>query len=149
MAAGLKRVHQIAQRTVNLDRAVAFYRDTLGLTLIARFDPPGLAFFDLGNTRLLLENGASSVVLYIEVDDIDTIAPRRGRAVRRRAPPDPPRCRWPLRTAGWRRVDGLLQRLRGEPPGARRATRPGLIRRADICVVPHVFERHHLDAEAR
>ena len=71
MAVGLKRVHQVAQRTVNLDRAVAFYRGTLGLTLIARFDPPGLAFFDLGNTRLLLENGAPSVALYLEVDDID------------------------------------------------------------------------------
>ena len=71
MAAALKRVHQVAQRAVNLDRAVAFYRDTLGLTLIARFDPPGLAFFDLGNTRLLLESGATSVTLYFEVDDID------------------------------------------------------------------------------
>ena len=39
--------------------------------MIARFDPPGLAFFDLGNTRLLLEGGAASVVLYFEVDDID------------------------------------------------------------------------------
>ena len=72
MAATLKRVHQIAQHADDLDRAVAFYRDTLGLALIARFDPPGLAFFDLGNTRLLLEAAASSVVLYYEVDDIDT-----------------------------------------------------------------------------
>ena len=71
MAAALKRVHQIAQHADDLDRAVAFYRDTLGLPLIARFDPPGLAFFDLGNTRLLLEGGAASVVLYFEVDDID------------------------------------------------------------------------------
>ena len=66
-----KRVHQIAQHADDLDRAVVFYRDTLGLALIARFDPPGLAFFDLGNTRLLLEKGATSVVLYFEVDDIE------------------------------------------------------------------------------
>jgi len=71
MPAALKRVHQIAQRADDLDRAVVFYRDTLGVALIARFDPPGLAFFDLGNTRLLLEGGAASVVLYLEVDDID------------------------------------------------------------------------------
>ena len=71
MAAALKRVHQVAQHADDLDRAVAFYRDALGLSLIARFDPPGLAFFDLGNTRLLLEKAAASVVLYFEVDDID------------------------------------------------------------------------------
>lgn len=65
------RLHQIAQHADDLDRAVAFYRDTLGLPFIARFDPPGLAFFDLGNTRLLLETAAPSAVLYLEVDDID------------------------------------------------------------------------------
>ena len=63
--------HQIAQRADDLDRAVEFYRDALGLPLIARFDPPGLAFFDLGNTRLLIERGASSATLYLEVDGID------------------------------------------------------------------------------
>jgi methylmalonyl-CoA/ethylmalonyl-CoA epimerase len=50
---------------------VRFYRDRLGLPFIARFDPPGLAFFDLGNTRLLLEQGAPTALLYFEVDDID------------------------------------------------------------------------------
>ena len=64
------RLHQIAQHVDDLDRAVAFYRDLLGLAFIARFDPPGLAFFDLGNTRLLLEPGAPSAILYLEVDDI-------------------------------------------------------------------------------
>jgi methylmalonyl-CoA/ethylmalonyl-CoA epimerase len=71
MAVALKRVHQIAQHADDLDRAVTFYRDTLGLELIARFEPPGLAFFDLGNTRLLLEGSAASVVLYFEVEDIE------------------------------------------------------------------------------
>lgn len=65
-----RRVHQIAQRAVDLDRAVAFYRDALGLPLIARFDPPGLAFFDLGTTRLLLEVGSPPSLFYLEVDDI-------------------------------------------------------------------------------
>jgi len=67
----LQRVHQIAQRADDLDRAVAFYRDTLGVPLIARFDPPGIAFFDLGNTRMLLQPGAPSALLYVEVADID------------------------------------------------------------------------------
>jgi methylmalonyl-CoA/ethylmalonyl-CoA epimerase len=61
---------QVAQHADDLDRAVAFYRDVVGLTFIARFDPPGLAFFDLGNTRLLLEAGASPALLYLGVDDV-------------------------------------------------------------------------------
>ena len=71
MEAGLGRVHQIAQRAEDLDRAVDFYRDTLELPFIARFDPPGLAFFDLGNTRLILNRGAPAALLYFEVQDIE------------------------------------------------------------------------------
>ncbi|MEX2279748.1 MAG: VOC family protein [Acidimicrobiia bacterium] len=33
-------LRQVAQRAEDLDRAVTFYRDILGLRLIARFDPP-------------------------------------------------------------------------------------------------------------
>jgi methylmalonyl-CoA/ethylmalonyl-CoA epimerase len=62
---------QIAQGAKDLDRAEAFYRDQLGLPFIARFDPPGLVFFDLGGSRLLLEVGDASALLYLEVDDID------------------------------------------------------------------------------
>jgi methylmalonyl-CoA/ethylmalonyl-CoA epimerase len=64
-------LHQVAQHAGDLDRAVAFYRDVLGLPFVARFDPPGLAFFDLGATRLLLEEGAPPALLYLGVDDID------------------------------------------------------------------------------
>jgi len=70
------RVHQIAQHADDLGRAVAFYRDTLGLPFVATFDPPGLAFFDLGNVRLLLERGASSALLYLEVPDIQAARAR-------------------------------------------------------------------------
>ena len=66
----VERLRQVAQHVDDLDRAVAFYRDVLGLTLIARFDPPGLAFFELGETRLLLEAGAPSALLYLGVDDV-------------------------------------------------------------------------------
>jgi methylmalonyl-CoA/ethylmalonyl-CoA epimerase len=45
------------------------------MEFIAQYDPPGLAFFRLGPTRLLLEHSAtaraSEAVLYFEVPDID------------------------------------------------------------------------------
>lgn len=62
---------QVAQHAEDLDRATAFYRDVLGLRWIATFDPPGLVFFDLGSTRLLLERQAPTAVLYLEVDDLE------------------------------------------------------------------------------
>ena len=64
-------LRQVAQRAADIDRAVAFYGDVLGLVLIARFDPPGIAFFDLGGVRLMLEGGALSTVLYLATDDIE------------------------------------------------------------------------------
>jgi methylmalonyl-CoA/ethylmalonyl-CoA epimerase len=63
-------LRQVAQHVEDLDRAVAFYRDVVGLEFIARFEPPGLAFFKLGSARLLLEAGAPSAILYLGVDDV-------------------------------------------------------------------------------
>jgi len=63
-------LRQVAQHVDDMDRAVAFYRDVVGLQLIARFDPPGLAFFDLGGSRLLLEAGAPTALLYLDVADV-------------------------------------------------------------------------------
>jgi methylmalonyl-CoA/ethylmalonyl-CoA epimerase len=48
----LNSIAQIALTTQNLTGAVAFYRDTLGLKLM--FEVPGMAFFDVGGTRLML-----------------------------------------------------------------------------------------------
>lgn len=70
MAAVLKKLHQIAVHSSDLDRSIAFYRDQLGAQLIGRFDPPGLAFFRFGETRLLLEKTAPKATLYFWVDDI-------------------------------------------------------------------------------
>ncbi|MDQ3931612.1 MAG: VOC family protein [Actinomycetota bacterium] len=64
-------LHQVAQHAEDLDRAIGFYRDVLGARFIARFDAPGLAFFDLQGTRLLLESGVPSAMLYLRVRDID------------------------------------------------------------------------------
>jgi methylmalonyl-CoA/ethylmalonyl-CoA epimerase len=65
----IEALHQVAQRAEDLERAVKFYRDVVGLDLIGSY-PPGLAFFNLNGTRLLLEKGTSSSVLYLRVADI-------------------------------------------------------------------------------
>jgi methylmalonyl-CoA/ethylmalonyl-CoA epimerase len=61
---------QVAQHAGDLDRAAAFYERLLGAPPLARYDPPGLLFFALGETRLLLEQGAPSAMLYLTVDDV-------------------------------------------------------------------------------
>jgi methylmalonyl-CoA/ethylmalonyl-CoA epimerase len=67
---------QIAQRADDLDRATAFYADLLATGPTATYDPPGLVFFDLGGTRLLLERGAPSALHYLRVDDVDALVER-------------------------------------------------------------------------
>jgi methylmalonyl-CoA/ethylmalonyl-CoA epimerase len=58
----------------DIDRAVGFYRDVLGLPLLFQA-PPGLAFFDAGGVRLMLSPPAPGFhhpgsVIYFGVDDI-------------------------------------------------------------------------------
>jgi methylmalonyl-CoA/ethylmalonyl-CoA epimerase len=64
---------QVAQHAQDLDRAAAFYAQLLGVRPTAVYDPPGLLFFDLDGVRLLLERGAPSSVLYLEVDDVTSL----------------------------------------------------------------------------
>jgi methylmalonyl-CoA/ethylmalonyl-CoA epimerase len=70
MGVVLGPLRQVAQGVDDVDRAVAFYRDVLGLPLIARFGD--LAFLDLGGVRLLLERtgGGACSPLYLAVPDI-------------------------------------------------------------------------------
>ena len=49
------KLYQLAMSVPDLDVAEAFYRDVLGARFVARFDPPGLAFFDLDGVRILFE----------------------------------------------------------------------------------------------
>ena len=73
---------QIAQRAEDLARATAFYSDLLGAAPLATYDPPGLVFFDLGGTRLLLDRGAPTALHYFPVADIETTVTRlRGAGV--------------------------------------------------------------------
>jgi catechol 2,3-dioxygenase-like lactoylglutathione lyase family enzyme len=73
--ADLTRIGQIAIVVRDVDRAVRFYRDTLGLRFL--FQPsPGLAFFECGGVRLMLSRAegegleAGTSILYYVVDDI-------------------------------------------------------------------------------
>jgi methylmalonyl-CoA/ethylmalonyl-CoA epimerase len=69
------RIGQIAVPVADVDRAVAWYADVLGLRLLFRV-PPGLAFFDCGGVRLMLsrpegpEPPSRAGVLYYLVPDI-------------------------------------------------------------------------------
>lgn len=66
----MTRLVQVALRATDLDRAAAFYGDLLGAEPTGRFEPPGLLFFDLDGTRLLLDGNAPASMLYLEVDDV-------------------------------------------------------------------------------
>lgn len=73
-AVRLREIGQIAVPVKDLDRAVAFYRDTLGMPLLFQA-PPGLAFFDCGGVRLMLsvpegEADGQSPIIYYRVADL-------------------------------------------------------------------------------
>jgi methylmalonyl-CoA/ethylmalonyl-CoA epimerase len=76
---GLTRIGQIAVTIRELPRAVAFYRDVLGMRLLFEA-PPAMAFFDCGGIRLMLsepeaaKNEQFSSVIYYTVDDIQAAA---------------------------------------------------------------------------
>jgi methylmalonyl-CoA/ethylmalonyl-CoA epimerase len=78
MSLSISSLHQAAVPCTDLARSVAFYREKLGLPLIAQFSPPGLAFFALGDTRLLVDAAGESKhaagVLYFRVADIHAAA---------------------------------------------------------------------------
>jgi methylmalonyl-CoA/ethylmalonyl-CoA epimerase len=75
--ASLGPIGQIAYTVSSVPRAVSFYRDALGLTLLFEA-PPAMAFFDCGGIRLMLSQpegdfrpGSSSSVLYFRISDIE------------------------------------------------------------------------------
>ncbi len=65
-------LHQVALRATDLERAARFWTQLLGAAPIAVFDPPGLAFFRLGDTRLLLDANAPEALIYLHVDNVVT-----------------------------------------------------------------------------
>ena len=71
---GLSQIGQIAVVVHDLERAVAFYRDALGVPL--QFRVPHLAFFDCAGVRLMLsapekpEHDHPGSILYFKVADL-------------------------------------------------------------------------------
>jgi methylmalonyl-CoA/ethylmalonyl-CoA epimerase len=83
-ADGLSRIHQISMRVHDVERAVRFYRDALGLAFLFAA-PPRLAFFDCHGVRLMLSTPDPGFdhpgsVVYFDVQDIhqmrDTLSSR-------------------------------------------------------------------------
>ncbi|MFN2577117.1 MAG: VOC family protein [Pyrinomonadaceae bacterium] len=83
----LNQIGQIFVNVKNLERAIAFYRDILGMTFLFQA-PPNMAFFDCGGVRIMLgiadrpdlDHPAS--IIYYKVDDIDRVYTTfRGRGV--------------------------------------------------------------------
>jgi methylmalonyl-CoA/ethylmalonyl-CoA epimerase len=71
----LTQIGQIAIIVRNFERAIAFYRDTLGMRFLFQA-PGGLAFFDVGGVRLMLgvaekpEFDHPASIIYYKVPDI-------------------------------------------------------------------------------
>jgi methylmalonyl-CoA/ethylmalonyl-CoA epimerase len=72
---GITRLGQIAINVKDVERAASFYQDVLGLKLLFKA-PPGLAFFDCGGVRLMLDRAEKSEfahpssILYFAVANI-------------------------------------------------------------------------------
>ena len=70
----LRGVRQIAYVVHDVPAAVRFWRDALGARLL--FEPPGMAFFDVGGLRVMLSRPSKpefdhpNSILYFAVDDI-------------------------------------------------------------------------------
>jgi len=70
----LERIGQISVRVRDVERAVVFYRDALGLKYL--FQAPGMAFFQAGEVWLYLTSAAEpgfdhpASLLYFDVEDI-------------------------------------------------------------------------------
>ena len=70
----LRQIGQIAVPVTDVERAIRFYRDTLGMQFLFQA-PPGLGFFDLDGVRLMLDGPAGAQagncsVIYYNVPDI-------------------------------------------------------------------------------
>jgi len=66
------KFRQIGLKVTDIDRASEFYTKILGAEPIAKFNPPGFAFFDLAGVRLFLDVNAPSALVYLEVPDVST-----------------------------------------------------------------------------
>ncbi len=74
----LSRIGQIFVNVKDFDRAIAFYRDVLGMKFLFQA-PPNMAFFDCDGIRLMLgvadrpELNHPASIIYYKVDDIERV----------------------------------------------------------------------------
>jgi catechol 2,3-dioxygenase-like lactoylglutathione lyase family enzyme len=71
-AAQIIALGQVVRTVRDIAAATAWYRDVLGLDLLYSFE--GMAFFDLGGTRLYLQQSVAAgpeSILYFRVTDIE------------------------------------------------------------------------------
>ena len=103
---GPASIGQLAIPVADLDRAVTFYRDVLGLRLLFRA-PPGLAFLDCGGVRLMLTESQSGEaptpvgVIYYRVPDLTRPMRRFGRAEHRLWTRRIASLAWRITSCGW------------------------------------------------
>ena len=123
---GIKNIGQISIIVHDLPRAIAFYRDTLGLPLL--FTPGNLGFFDCGGVRLMLgpaetpELDHPGSILYFRVPDLNAA---HQRLVDLGVPiVAPPRLIAPMPTydlwmSAFRDSEGNIHQLMSEVPRAK------------------------------
>ena len=74
----LNQIGQVFVNVKDLDRAIAFYRDILGMSFLFQA-PPNMAFFDCGGIRLMLgiadrpDLNHPASIIYYKVDDIERV----------------------------------------------------------------------------
>jgi methylmalonyl-CoA/ethylmalonyl-CoA epimerase len=91
MVPDLASIGQVAITVKELQRAIRFYRDALGLRFL--FETPEMAFFDCGGMRLMLGYSThgdatySSIIYYNTADIQGTVDLLRGQGVQFDAPP--------------------------------------------------------------
>jgi predicted enzyme related to lactoylglutathione lyase len=91
MSVKITSIGQIALTVQDMPRAVAFYRDILGLRYL--FEATGMAFFDCNGVRLMLSvadkpDSTYGSIIYYQTDEIETAAAgMQARGVKFEAPP--------------------------------------------------------------
>jgi methylmalonyl-CoA/ethylmalonyl-CoA epimerase len=64
------KIRQISLACEDIDRAKTFYNNVLKMEPTAVFPTPGMLFYDLDGTRLLLELGGAASRIYLQVEDV-------------------------------------------------------------------------------
>jgi methylmalonyl-CoA/ethylmalonyl-CoA epimerase len=120
----LSRIGQVFVNVHDLERAIAFYREVLGMKFLFQA-PPNMAFFDCDGIRLMLgvadrpELDHPASIIYYKVDDIERVYEIfKARGVEFVVPPHlvAPMPTYDLWLADFRDSEGNLLALMSEVP---------------------------------